>query len=216
MSTECPAGRPQGQVPDNTVDSSRTGFGLCMDAARDIARTPHVRAYAGAPPVPTRPYPDPSLTDQGTAGEGVPSTSGASFRTTPTLKVSGRCACARECDCLTRKAPRRARRDDWTAKREVWHHLTAGLSMLSLNDFGRPWPNPRRDDIAQLVDHYGADVCVEAAEETRRIVQRDDRAPNITALLTKKCADVQLEREAEVEQESRRESVREEIRRALA
>jgi hypothetical protein len=78
--------------------------------------------------------------------------------------------------------------------------------MLSLNDFGRPWPNPRRDVIAQLLDQFGADTCIAAAEETRRIIQNDDRAPNVTALFAKKCADIAAERE----------SVRDEIRRALA
>jgi hypothetical protein len=78
--------------------------------------------------------------------------------------------------------------------------------MLSLNDFGRPWPNPRRNVIAQLLDQFGEDVCITAAEETRRIVQADDRAPNITGLFAKKCADVAAEKE----------SIRETVRREFA
>jgi len=68
--------------------------------------------------------------------------------------------------------------------------------MLSLNDFGRPWPNPRRNVIAQLLDQFGADICIAAAEETRRIIQNDDRAPNVTGLFAKKCADIAAERES--------------------
>lgn len=57
MSTEC---------PENVLtDNERTAFGQCLD----IARTPRGGGRAGAPPVPSLPYP--SLTDQGTAGVGL-------------------------------------------------------------------------------------------------------------------------------------------------
>lgn len=58
-----------------------------MDALRDTPRTPHVRRCAGAPPVPSRPYP--SLTGQRTAGVGLPPSFGASFRTALTSEVYG-------------------------------------------------------------------------------------------------------------------------------
>jgi hypothetical protein len=76
------------------------------------------------------------------------------------------------------------------AQRDVWHHLTAGLATLSLNDHGHPWPNPRRDVIAQLLGEHDDDLCIRAAREAREIVQSQDRAPNITALFAKKVAEL--------------------------
>ncbi len=73
---------------------------------------------------------------------------------------------------------------------EVWQLLLGGLHALSLNDFGRPWPYPRRDVIAQLVADHDEDLCVQAARETREIVQSQDRAPNITRLYEKKLTDL--------------------------
>lgn len=103
---------------------------------------------------------------------------------------SRECACARPCDCLSKRSPVPAGRADWTTSREVWHHLTKALATLSENDFGRPWPNPRRDEIARLIVEHPADLCVRAAVEAGQIVQAQDRAPNITALFAKKVADL--------------------------
>lgn len=58
--------------------------------------------------------------------------------------------------------------------------------MLSENDFGRPWPSPRREIIVRLVREFDGDLCIQAAREAREIVQVQDRAPNITALFAKK------------------------------
>lgn len=73
---------------------------------------------------------------------------------------------------------------------QVWHQLTAGLAWLSENDHGRPWPNPDRATLRQLITEHNADLCISAARETRRIVQEQDRAPNITGLFAKKLADL--------------------------
>lgn len=75
-------------------------------------------------------------------------------------------------------------------QREVWQILKGGLDSLALNDYGRPWPNPRRDVIAELVATHDHDLCVRAAREAREIVQSQDRAPNITALFAKKLEEV--------------------------
>lgn len=82
---KCPTPCPPGQTPD----TERTTFGLCMDAMADIGGTPCVRGYAGAPPVPSRPFPDLTLTDQGTAGVGLHSFAGASFFTALTSELYG-------------------------------------------------------------------------------------------------------------------------------
>jgi hypothetical protein len=78
---------------------------------------------------------------------------------------------------------------------EVWHHLTAALAALSPNDYGRPWPGPRRDAIARALTQHEPDLCIRAARETRQIVTSQDRAPNITALFEKKLRDLVAVRE---------------------
>jgi hypothetical protein len=77
-----------------------------------------------------------------------------------------------------------------TLGREVWHHLTAGLRAISLNDHGRDWPLPRRDHLAHLLAEFDDDLCLKAAREAREIVVSQDRAPNITALFEKKLRDL--------------------------
>ena len=77
-----------------------------------------------------------------------------------------------------------------TPAREVWHHLTAGLGALSLNDQGRRWPNPDRATLRRLLATHDADLCTRAAREAREIVMSQDRAPNITALFEKKLAEL--------------------------
>ena len=86
--------------------------------------------------------------------------------------------------------PYYADHSDWTTQRQVWHHLTAGLRMLSDNDFGRPWPDPVRPTILALLAQFDDDHCLQAAKEAREIVQRYDRAPNITALFEKKLREL--------------------------
>ncbi len=76
------------------------------------------------------------------------------------------------------------------AQREVWHHLTAGLRMLSPNDHGRDWPNPKRSAICAALAEHPDDLCISAAREAREIVQSQGRAPNITALFEKKLAEL--------------------------
>jgi hypothetical protein len=78
----------------------------------------------------------------------------------------------------------------YPAQFEVWSILKNGIDALSLNDYGRPWPNPRRERLAALVAGYDRDLCVKAAWETREIIQSQDRAPNITRLYEKKLADL--------------------------
>jgi len=75
-------------------------------------------------------------------------------------------------------------------RREIWHHLTAGLRMLGTNDHGRDWPLPRRDRLAELLAEFPDDLCVQAAREAREIVQAQDRAPNITGLFEKRLRDL--------------------------
>lgn len=74
--------------------------------------------------------------------------------------------------------------------REVWHHLEAGLAWLDPNDYGRPWPPPRRSLIVSTCQKFPADLCVKAAREAREIVIAQDRAPNITGLFEKKLRDL--------------------------
>lgn len=62
--------------------------------------------------------------------------------------------------------------------------------MLSPNDYGRPWPNPRRERIRILLVEFDDDLCIKAAKEARQIVVCQDRAPNITALFEKKLRDL--------------------------
>ena len=72
----------------------------------------------------------------------------------------------------------------------MWQLLVGGVNSLDVNDFGRPWPYPRRSTIARLTDEFDADLCLVAAKEAREIVQSQDRAPNITALFEKKLRDL--------------------------
>jgi hypothetical protein len=74
--------------------------------------------------------------------------------------------------------------------REVWQILLGGLHSLSLNDYGRPWPYPRRDVLARLFAEHDDDLCLKAAREAREIVVSQDRAPNITGLYAKKLAEL--------------------------
>jgi hypothetical protein len=90
--------------------------------------------------------------------------------------------------------------------RELFQILDSGVASLSDMRLGRPWPRPRIEDIRGLVERYDEDTCRRAAIEAREIVQSQDRAPKVTALFAKKCADIAAERE----------SVRDEIRKALA
>jgi hypothetical protein len=78
----------------------------------------------------------------------------------------------------------------------VWQILIGGLHSLSDNDYGRPWPYPQRDRLADLLRRHDADLCVRAAREARQIVQSQDRAPNITALFAKKLAELAAVRDA--------------------
>lgn len=77
-----------------------------------------------------------------------------------------------------------------TVQREVWHHLTEALGWLSENDFGRSWPLPRRDRLAELLAQHDPDLCIRAAREAREIVVSQDRAPNITGLFEKKLREL--------------------------
>lgn len=79
--------------------------------------------------------------------------------------------------------------------------LAGGVDSLGENSFGRPWPSPRPDLIAKLVDNTWASVALEVAEEVRAIVQSQDRAPNVTSLYEQKLG----------EAKAMRENVREEI-----
>jgi hypothetical protein len=73
---------------------------------------------------------------------------------------------------------------------EVWSILKGGLDSLALNDYGRPWPNPKRDVLAQLAGKHDQDLCLRAAWEAREIAQGQDRAPNITGLYAKKLGEL--------------------------
>jgi hypothetical protein len=78
----------------------------------------------------------------------------------------------------------------YPAHLEVWKILKGGLDSLDLNDYGRPWPNPRRDVIARLLGENDRDLCIRAAWEAREIVQGQDRAPNITRLFAMKLEEL--------------------------
>jgi len=69
---------------------------------------------------------------------------------------------------------------------EVFSVLKGGIDSLPENDFGRPWPDPRRTQLRNLVAGKDRDLCLKAAREAREIVQAQDRAPNITALFARK------------------------------
>jgi hypothetical protein len=78
---------------------------------------------------------------------------------------------------------------------QVWQILSGAIHSLSLNDYGRPWPQPHRKTLARLVGAFDADLCLKAARETREIVQSQDRAPNITGLFQKKLRDLAQEQQ---------------------
>jgi hypothetical protein len=90
--------------------------------------------------------------------------------------------------------------------RELFQMLDSGVASCSEMRNGRPWPRPKVEGVRRLVGEYDEATCLRAAREAREIVQSQDRAPNVTALFEKKCADVAAERRA----------VRDEIRKALA
>jgi hypothetical protein len=90
--------------------------------------------------------------------------------------------------------------------RSLFQLLDSGVASVSDTHSGRPWPRPRIDRIRSLVEQYGTDVALAAAKEAREIVQSQDRAPNVTNLFAKKCADVAAERE----------SIRDTVRREFA
>lgn len=69
---------------------------------------------------------------------------------------------------------------------EVFSILKGGVDSLSENDFGRPWPDPKRSRLRSLTAGKPRDLCLKAAWEAREIVQAQDRAPNITALFGRK------------------------------
>lgn len=73
---------------------------------------------------------------------------------------------------------------------EVWSVLKGGVDSLDLNDFERPWPDPKRGVIRSLVAGKDRELCLRAARETREIVQAHDRAPNITSLFEKKLREL--------------------------
>lgn len=77
-----------------------------------------------------------------------------------------------------------------TLQRTVWQILVGGIHSLSDNDYGRPWPYPRRDRLAALLAQHPDDLCIQAARQAREIVQSQDRAPNITALFEKKLTEL--------------------------
>lgn len=69
---------------------------------------------------------------------------------------------------------------------EVFSVLKGGVDSLSENDYGRPWPDPKRGELRRLTAGQDRDLCLTAAWEAREIVQAQDRAPNITALFGRK------------------------------
>lgn len=69
---------------------------------------------------------------------------------------------------------------------EVWSVLKGGVDSLDLNDFGRPWPDPKRSELRALTAGKDRDLCLEVAWETREVIQAQDRAPNVTGLYGKK------------------------------
>jgi hypothetical protein len=62
--------------------------------------------------------------------------------------------------------------------------LQGGVDSLQENDHGRPWPSPKRADIARILAELNPDpdLAERAAREAREIVQSQDRAPNIAGL----------------------------------
>lgn len=92
---------------------------------------------------------------------------------------------------------------------ELFQLLDSGVASCSDTRNGRPWPRPRKEGIRKLVEQYGTDIALAAAKEAREIVQSQDRAPNVTNLFAKKCADVAAER-------AERESIRDTVRREFA
>lgn len=90
--------------------------------------------------------------------------------------------------------------------RELFGVLDRAAGDCTETRHGRCWPRPRIEAVRSLVEQYDAETCRRAAKEAREIVQAQDRAPNITALFAKKCADIEAERD----------SVRDEIRKVLA
>ena len=80
--------------------------------------------------------------------------------------------------------------------RELFQLLDSGVASCSDTRNGRPWPRPRIEGIRSLVEQYPEDLCRRAAVEAREIVQSQDRAPKVTALFAKKCADIAAERES--------------------
>jgi hypothetical protein len=80
--------------------------------------------------------------------------------------------------------------------RQLFQLLDSGVASVSDTRNGLPWPRPRIEGIRRLVEQYGADVALSAAKEAREIVQSQDRAPNVTGLFAKKCADIAAERMA--------------------
>jgi hypothetical protein len=93
--------------------------------------------------------------------------------------------------------------------RQLFQLLDSGVASVSDMRNGRPWPRPRIEGIRKLVEEYGTEVALAAAKEAREIVQSQDRAPNVTGLFAKKCADIAAE-------QLEREAIRDEIRKALA
>lgn len=89
--------------------------------------------------------------------------------------------------------------------RELFRLLDSGVASVSDMRNGRPWPRPRIEGVRKLIEQFDEEICRQAAKEAREIVQSQDRAPNVTNLFAKKCADIEAERE----------SIRAEIRRAL-
>jgi hypothetical protein len=92
--------------------------------------------------------------------------------------------------------------------RELFQLLDSGVASVSDMRNGRPWPRPKIEGIRKLVEEYGDDVALAGAKEAREIVQSQDRAPNVTGLFAKKCADVAAEQAKQL-------AVRDEIRKAL-
>jgi hypothetical protein len=80
--------------------------------------------------------------------------------------------------------------------------LQGGLNTLDENDFGREWPTPKLGTIASLVADVDPEFAIEVAEEVRRIVQAQDRAPNITGLYEQKFTEAKRENVREVIAES--------------
>lgn len=92
---------------------------------------------------------------------------------------------------------------------ELYGLLDRGVASCTETRNGHPWPRPRKEGIRKLVERYDEDTCRRAANEAREIVTAQDRAPNITGLFAKKCADIEAENAERLKR-------REEIRRVLA